>query len=78
MVGYELLKIENGILFYNYFPEWNGAPGIISLNINTEEAESQKFSEDDRGGKYAFKVYSHLKKCISDKEYKEKGSIIWC
>ena len=77
MLIYKLHKTEGDLLFFNYYPEGNGAEGTVSINKNTGETAIIKPSEDDFGNRFAFKLVKRLKEFFEANDYKEEGIIAW-
>lgn len=77
MLTYELHKTEDNLIFYHYYPDGNGATGVVSIDKVTGKTEVVTPSKDDLGNRYAFKLIKHLGEFFKNKTYKETGIIAW-
>lgn len=77
MLIYKLHKIEDNLVFYHYFPNGNGAVGIVSIDRFTGKTEVITPSKDDFGNRYAFKLTKRLRAFFASNAYEETGTIAW-
>lgn len=78
MLEYQMIKNENGIVSYSYYPEGKrNNSGVISFNRNNGSAFVEKQSENDFGKRYAFKLIDRIKDFETNNSFQEQGIIAW-
>lgn len=77
MLIYKWHKIDGNLIFYHYYPDGNGATGVVSIDRFTGETEVVTPSKDDFGNRYAFKLMKLLQEFFTNNAYKEAGTIAW-
>lgn len=78
MVTFEFLKQENNLIYYLYYPEGKGKPGIVSISIDGEIWNYEQQSEDD----FRLIYCSHVLAWISDELKRsntipKNGKVVW-
>lgn len=77
MLSYKLHKTDGDLAFYHYYPDGNGATGVVSIDKTTGKTEIVAQSEDDFGNRYASKLIKRLQEFFASKTYEETGTIAW-
>ena len=78
---YNQLKLKYAsqeYVVYLYFPEGQGTPGEIRMNIGDEEATVISYAEaDNSAGRFAFKATKAVKRCVEEKNLPLEFTQAW-
>ena len=78
MVTFEFLKQENNLIYYLYYPEGKGKPGIVSISIDGEIWNIERQSEDDCLKNYALHVLAYISEKLKlDSNIPKKDRVVW-
>ncbi len=78
MLELKLVEQKNSKYIYHYFPEGNlDEFGEVSCDSETGKIEVVKLHPEDTHERYAYHVWSRLKKYRDSDDYLEKDMVAW-
>ena len=77
MLIYELIDMLGDLAIYAYYPERNGKPGKVALNMKNGATDVIEMSPDDFGNRYAYHLIRRLAKLYEQGEIPESGIVAW-
>ncbi len=78
MVTYELTETTQTHYYYAYFVEGDKTDvGVVSLSLQTREANVEKFAKSDNRKKYGFHLVTALEDMATRECLKDSGTIMW-
>ena len=80
MLKFKLISKENGIYIYEYYPEgdFSKKPGVVSLDINTQEIKILVAAEEDTHFQwFGGHMLMYLECRLEDSNFEEEGMVAW-
>lgn len=78
MVRMRCVSVDNGVVSYEYMPEFKDAPsGVVSVEIATGERRVVSRSSEDLRGVYAMHALNRIEEMIEDNSFPEEAVSAW-
>lgn len=77
MLKFVLEKETNSNVVYKYYPEGKDDVGIVSYDKVNRECKIVILATQDIHKRYAFKMFSRIRKCAENGFFEKEGTIAW-